>query len=337
VGGELFSTNRTAWVSGSVVCCILKATYRSAREADAATPKDALIILLESTGYISRRPHFRSIVLRYDLHCHSTGSDGLLAPAAVVARAALRGVDVLALTDHDEVSGLAEAKQAAASLGIGFVCGAELSVSWEDLTIHIVGLGIKPDDPTLEAGLAAIREGRATRARRTGEALANAGIPGAYEGALKFVTSERLVSRTHFARFLVEAGYAREVKDVFKRYLVPGKPGHVVHGWATLEQAVDWIHGAGGQAVIAHPGRYKVGPAGMRRLLCEFRDAGGDAIEVLSSAHTPAQYTEFATKCRVYGLAASCGSDYHGPGESWMDLGDLPPLPAGVVPVWKGW
>lgn len=278
-----------------------------------------------------------SPVRRYDLHCHSTRSDGLLAPAAVVARAAQRGVDVLALTDHDEVSGIAEAREAAASTGMEFVCGTELSVSWEDLTIHIVGLKIDPDDASLGAGLAAIREGRATRARRMGDALASAGIPGAYEGALKFVTSEPLVSRTHFARFLVEAGYAHEVKDVFKRYLVPGKPGHVAHAWAKLHQAVEWIHVAGGQAVIAHPGRYKVGPGGMRRLLAEFRDAGGDAIEVLSPSHTPAQYTEFATKCRVFGLAASSGSDYHGPGESWMDLGDLPSLPAGVVPVWKDW
>ena len=274
---------------------------------------------------------------RYDLHCHSTRSDGLLAPAAVVARAASRGVDVLALTDHDEVSGLAEAQEAAASAGIGFVPGTELSVSWEDLTLHIVGLGIDPDNPSLGAGLDAIRAGRATRARRMADALAQAGIPGAYEGAQKFVTSERLVSRTHFARFLVEAGHARDVKDVFRRYLVPGKPGHVAQSWATLGQAVEWIHVAGGVAVVAHPGRYKVGTGGMRRLLGEFRDVGGDALEVLSPAHTPAQYAEFATKCRVFGLSASCGSDYHGPGESWMDLGDLPPMPAGVIPVWKDW
>jgi len=273
----------------------------------------------------------------YDLLCHSTCSDGLLAPAAVVARAASRGVDVLARTEHDEVSGLPEARQAAAAAGIEFVCGAELSVTWEGLTIHVLGLGIDADNASLGAGLDAIRAGRTARARRMGEALSAAGIPDAYEGALKFVTSERLVSRTHFARFLVEAGHARDVRDVFKRYLVPGKPGHVAQAWATLSQAVEWIHVAGGQAVVAHPGRYKVGVGGLRRLLGEFRDVGGDAIEVLSPAHTPAQYTEFATKCRVFGLAASCGSDYHGPGESWMDLGDLPPLPAGVVPVWKDW
>lgn len=274
---------------------------------------------------------------RYDLHSHSTRSDGLLPPAAVVARAAARGVAVLALTDHDEVSGLAEARAAAAEAGIDFVCGSELSVSWEEQTVHIVGLGIDPDNAALGAGLEAIRSGRASRARRMGDALAAAGIPGAYEGALRFVTSERLVSRTHFARFLVEAGHARDVKDVFKRYLVAGKPGHVAQAWATLPQAVEWIHVAGGQAVVAHPGRCKVSTNGMKRLLSEFRDAGGDAIEVLSSAHTAAQYAEYATLARVFGLLASCGSDYHGPGESWMDLGDLPPMPAGVVPVWKDW
>jgi len=274
---------------------------------------------------------------RYDLHCHSTRSDGLLSPAALVERAAARGVDVLALTDHDEVSGLPEAREAAGLAGIEFVCGSELSVSWEEETLHIVGLRIDPDNASLIAGLTAIREGRATRARRMGDALAAAGISGAYEGALKYVTSERLVSRTHFARWLVEAGHARDLKDVFKRYLVAGRPGHVPHVWATLGQAIDWIHVAGGQAVVAHPGRYRLSATAMRRLLAEFRDAGGNAIEVLTPAHTPAQYTEFATLCRVFGVRASCGSDFHAPGESRMDLGDLPELPAGVVPVWQDW
>lgn len=274
---------------------------------------------------------------RYDLHCHSTRSDGLLAPAAVVARAAARGVDVLALTDHDQVSGIAEAAQAAHVAGIELVAGSELSVSWEDRTVHVVGLRIDATDPALVAGLESIRGGRTERARRMGDALAAVGIPGAYAGALKYVTNDKLVSRTHFARFLVEAGHAREVKDVFKRYLVPGKPGYVPHVWATLGQAIDWIHGAGGQAVLAHPGRYDFGAGGMRRLLARFRDEGGEAIEVLSSAHTTAQYAEFAAHCRTYGFLASCGSDWHGPGESWMDLGDLPPLPAGVEPVWSRW
>jgi hypothetical protein len=274
---------------------------------------------------------------RYDLHCHSTHSDGLLSPADLVARAAARGVGVLALTDHDELSGLGEARAAAADAGIRFVCGSELSVSWERHTIHVVALGIDPGAPAIGAGLAAIRTGRSARARRMAESLAAAGIRGAYEGAMKYVTSERLVSRTHFARFLVEAGHVRDVRNVFRRYLTPGKPGYVVHEWATLPQAIGWIHDAGGQAVLAHPGRYSVTKTGMRRLLGDFRDAGGDAIEVVSSSHTHAQCAEFAAYARVFGLLASGGSDYHGPGESWMDLGDLPELPAGVVPVWKDW
>ena len=275
---------------------------------------------------------------RYDLHCHSTRSDGLLSPAAVVRRAASRGVDVLALTDHDEISGLAEATQAAREVGIDFVAGSELSVNWQDLTVHVVALNIDPEDAPLSSGLESIRIGRTGRAKRIGASLAAAGIPGAYEGAMKYVTSEQLVSRTHFARYLVEAGYTRDVKDVFRNYLVPGKPGYVEHEWTTLPQAIGWIHGAGGVAVLAHPGRYKVdGSAGMRKLLGDFKDAGGDALEVLSPSHTNAQVAEFATHARVHGFAASTGSDYHGPGESTLDLGDLPPLPAGVEPVWTRW
>ena len=274
---------------------------------------------------------------RYDLHSHSTWSDGLLTPSAVIARAAARGVNFLALTDHDETGGLAEAALAAEQTELTLVPGAELSVSWESHTIHIIALQIDPANRTLSDGLELIRSGRDSRARRIAESLTKAGIPGSYDGAREFVTSDRLISRTHFARFLVEAGFAKDTKDVFKRYLTPGKPGYVSHVWATLPQAVEWIHSAGGQAVVAHPGRYKVTATGMRRLLSEFRDAGGDAIEVLSASHTPAQFAEYASYARVYGLLASCGSDYHGPGESWLDLGDLPPLPAGVTPVWSRW
>jgi 3',5'-nucleoside bisphosphate phosphatase len=274
---------------------------------------------------------------RYDLHCHSTHSDGLLTPQAVVRRAAERGVGVLALTDHDDTGGLADARAAAIEAGITLIPGAELSVSWEAHTVHVVALNIDPANGTLQEGLQGIRSGRDARARRMAEGLAAAGIHGAYEGARKYVTSERLISRTHFARYLVEAGYVKETRDVFKRYLTPGKPGYVNHAWATLAQAVAWIHAAGGQAVIAHPGRYKVTATGMRRLLGEFRDAGGDGIEVLSSSHTTAQFAEYATHARVFGLLASCGSDYHGPGESWLDLGDLPEMPAGVTPVWSRW
>jgi len=276
-------------------------------------------------------------MLRYDLHCHSTHSDGLLTPAQVVRRAAQRGVDVLALTDHDEVSGLAEARAQAHELGLRLIDGVELSVTWRDLTLHVLGLRIDPGCPVLRDGLTAIREGRAGRARRIGDALAVAGIRDAYEGARKYVTSERLISRTHFARYLVEAGHAREMKDVFRRYLVPGKPGHVAHQWACLPDAITWIHTAGGHAVLAHPGRYKVSAAGRRDLLAEFHDAAGDGIEVLSPSHSRAQVDEFARQARAFGLLASSGSDYHGAGESYVDLGDMPPLPDDLVPVWQSW
>jgi len=276
-------------------------------------------------------------VPRYDLHSHSTHSDGLLTPAALVRRASARGVDVLALTDHDELSGLDEARAQASGAPLRLVAGAELSVSWRDVTLHVLGLRIDAACPSLRDGLARIRAGRAERARRIGASLADAGIPGAYEGALRFVTSERLISRTHFARFLVEAGHVREMRDVFKRFLVRGRPGHVEHAWAGLAEAIDWIHAAGGRAVLAHPGRYKVGPGELRELLDEFRDVGGDGIEVVSPSHSAAQITDFACHARRRGLLASCGSDYHGPGESYVDLGDVPPLPVGVTPVWHDW
>ena len=273
----------------------------------------------------------------FDLHCHSTRSDGLLTPADVVRRAAERGVEVVALTDHDEVAGLDEARAAAREAGIGFIDGAELSVTWENETVHVVGLGIDAGDATLNEGLARVRSGRDARARRIGDALGRAGIANALEGALTYVTSERLISRTHFARFLVESGHARDMKDAFKRYLTSGRPGYVPHAWASLSEVVAWIHGAGGQAVIAHPGRYRLTPSQLRTLFAEFRDLRGDALEVVSPSHTPAQYDEFATLARTFGLKVSRGSDFHGPGESRMDFGDLPPLPAGADPVWSTW
>ena len=244
---------------------------------------------------------------------------------------------MLALTDHDELAGLAEARDAARDAGIAFVPGSELSVTWRDTTLHVLGLGVNPDDDALAAGLDDVRLGRDARARRIGDALGKAGIPEAFEGALAYVTRARLVSRTHFARFLIKAGHARDMKDVFRRYLSKGNPGYVAHAWPTLGEAVTWIHGAGGQAVIAHPGRYKIDRSARRELFGEFRDLGGDAIEVISPSHDAAQYREFANLARTHGLRGSCGTDFHGEGESHVDFGDLPPLPPGVEPVWRDW
>jgi 3',5'-nucleoside bisphosphate phosphatase len=274
---------------------------------------------------------------RYDLHCHSTRSDGLLAPADVVRRAAARGVEVLALTDHDEVAGVAEAAEAARTARIAFVPGCEVSVTWRGITVHVVALGIDPEDETLANGLEGVRQGRDARARRIGESLAQAGIAGAFEGALEYVTSKRLVSRTHFARHLIDAGHARDMKDVFRRYLTQGNPGYVAHAWPSLAQAIGWIHGAGGEAVVAHPGRYKLDRDERRALCAEFRDLGGDALEVVSPSHDAAQCREFAALARTLGLRASCGTDFHGEGESHLDFGELPPLPVGVEPIWQRW
>jgi predicted metal-dependent phosphoesterase TrpH len=273
----------------------------------------------------------------FDLHSHSTVSDGTLAPAQLVERALARGLDALALTDHDDTAGIEEARSAADGTTLRLIPGVEISVSWESRTLHILGLNVNASDPALVSGLAGIRAGRNARAVRIGESFARAGIQGALEGARRYVTSDRLISRTHFARFLVERGHARSMQDAFKRYMRAGKPGHVEHAWAQLGDAVSWIHAAGGQAVVAHPARYDLTATRMRRLLGEFRDLGGDGIEVFSPSQTIAEAEDHARCARVFGLLASTGSDFHDPGESPLDLGSLPPLPLGLVPVWSRW
>ena len=273
----------------------------------------------------------------YDLHCHSTASDGLLAPAELVRRAAANGVDILALTDHDEISGLAEARAQAAGLGLRFVDGVEVSISWGGIAIHIVGLNVDPGNPQLQQGLHAIRQGRTERAKKMAQDLARAGIPGSLEGAYAYVDNPNLIGRTHFARFLVEKRYVSDVKSAFQHYLVSGKPGYVQHQWATLEDALAYIKAGGGAAVVAHPGRYKLTRTEMRRFLGEFKDGGGAGIEVITSSHTAEQFLEYAFLANEFGLLASRGSDFHGPGESRVDLGKLPNLAADLKPVWHDW
>ena len=273
----------------------------------------------------------------FDLHCHSNVSDGLLAPATVAARAKARGVDVWALTDHDEVSGIPEARAAAAALDLPFVPGVEISITWAGQTVHIVGLRIDERNEELLRGLASIRSGRELRAREMAEQLAAAGIPDAFEGALRYAGNPDLISRTHFARYIIDRGVCHDVPAVFRNYLIEGKPGYVPHRWATLAQAVGWITGAGGVAIIAHPGRYKFDAMAYDALFEEFRRLGGVAIEVVTGSHTPDQYGEYAKVAQRYGFLASRGSDFHGPGESRIDLGELPALPASVTPVWHDW
>lgn len=276
-------------------------------------------------------------MLNIDLHCHSTVSDGLLTPTQLVEHAAARGVDILALTDHDDVSGLAEARAMAAERNITLINGVEISVDWRGQTLHIVGLGIDPEHPDLACGLSSIRNGRMVRARNIATQLDKIGIHGSFEGASRNAGEGHLLGRMHFARFLVQQGHARDVKAVFKKYLVKGKPGYAPHQWAPLSDAVGWIRASGGRAVIAHPGRYKLSRKAMDELLEEFRALGGEAIEVITGSHTPEQSMQFARHSQRLGLLASRGSDFHGPGESYFDLGRMPALPAICRPVWHDW
>ncbi|MES2740116.1 MAG: 3',5'-nucleoside bisphosphate phosphatase [Pseudomonadota bacterium] len=276
-------------------------------------------------------------MLNVDLHCHSNISDGLLTPAAVASHARRAGVDVWALTDHDEVSGVAAARLAAQENGMRFVAGVEISITWANETVHIVGLRIDETNAALCAGLARTRSGRDLRGRDIAAQLALAGIPGAYEGALKYVGNPDLMSRTHFARYIVESGKCANIADVFRKYLSEGKPGYVPHRWASLAEAVGWIHGAGGVAVIAHPGRYRFTDLAQGALFDEFKQLGGRAIEVVTGSHSPDQYPQYARLANDYGFLASRGTDFHGPGESRVDFAQLPPLPANVTPVWHDW
>lgn len=274
-------------------------------------------------------------VLNCDLHCHSTASDGLLPAAEVARRAAANGVQLLALTDHDDLAGLAPAREVAREAGMAFVSGVEVSIEWEGTSVHVVGLGFDPADAALNAGLESIRAGRIERAKRMAAALDAAAIRGTFEGAMRYAENPSLISRAHFARFMVEQGICKDMHSVFDSYLTPGKPGYVDHRWATMEDAVKWITGAGGVAVVAHPGRYRISNGALRRFLSQFKDVGGEGVEVVSGSHGPEQVLNFARIARHYGFLASRGSDFHGPEESYTDLGCLPPLPEDLTPVWS--
>lgn len=274
-------------------------------------------------------------ILNADLHCHSVVSDGTLTPEELAVRAAANGVELWSLTDHDEIGGQHRAAAAARANGIKYLTGTEISVTFANETVHIVGLGFDPDDAAMRQGLYDTRGGRGRRAEEMSEGLAQVGIKGAYEGALKFVGNPELISRTHFARFLVEGGYCRDTNEVFRKYLTEGKPGYVPHRWANLKDAISWIQDAGGLAVIAHPGRYKFTANEEYALFLEFKAHGGRAIEVVTGSHSPAEYVEYAEKAVEFGFAASRGSDFHSPDESHCDLGKLPWLPGNLQPVWE--
>ena len=270
-----------------------------------------------------------------DLHSHSNISDGTLPPEALAARAHANGVELWALTDHDELAGQARARDSALGLGMDYLTGTEISVSFAGETVHIVGLGFDANDAALNAGLAATRSGRRARALAMADGLAQVGISGAFEGALRYVSNPDLISRTHFARYLVESGVCPDTHSVFRRYLTEGHPGYVPHQWARLADAVRWIKEAGGIAVIAHPGRYRFSPTAEYALFTEFIAHGGQGVEVMTGSHSAAEHIRYADTAIEFGLLASRGSDFHSPGESRTELGSLPDLPGRLTPVWQ--
>ena len=273
----------------------------------------------------------------FDLHNHSTSSDGLLSPTELIELASRTGADAIALTDHDTTTGLAEAAEAARAAGIGFVPGVEVSVTWGETVLHVVGLQIDPESAELRQGLDSIRAGRLGRAKRIGDALARLGFANTFDAALALAKDERMLSRTHFARHLVERGAVRDIQAAFDKYLAKGKPAYVSHRWAELENAVRWIRASGGTAVLAHPGRYDLKPMMREEMLKQFKALGGAAIEVVTGSHRPEQYALWQREALEHGFLASRGADYHGPGESPIEPGKLPALHASMTPVWSKW
>ena len=274
-------------------------------------------------------------ILNADLHCHSTLSDGTLSPEALAARAHANGVELWALTDHDEIAGQQRAAAAAKSLGMPYLSGTEISVSFAARTVHIVGLGFDLDDPRMQEGLQSTRGGRHARAQDMAAGLARVGIHGSFEGALRYAGNPDLISRTHFARYLVETGVCHDTSEVFRKYLTEGKPGFVPHRWASLKDAVRWIVDSGGVAVVAHPGRYGFSANEEFALFTEFKQHGGEAVEVITGSHSSQEALTYAGMAREFNLAASRGSDFHSPDESHTDLGSLPWLPGDLTPVWE--
>jgi hypothetical protein len=265
----------------------------------------------------------------------SLPTDGTLSPTGLVALAKERGVSLMALTDHDSLAGVAEAAAACRAAGIRFLSGVEISVSWERKTLHVVGIGVDPEHAGLRAGLARLQAVRVERAREIGRCLEAKGIAGAYAGALA-LAGEAQLTRTHFARFLHQAGHVKDEGQAYKKWLGRGKPGHVSAEWASLEECLAWIHGAGagGAAVLAHPLRYGMTRAWVVKALTAFKQAGGDAMEVVSGRNNPDEVAVSAHLAQRFELAGSVGSDFHAPSE-WLKPGVETPLPAGISAVWE--
>jgi predicted metal-dependent phosphoesterase TrpH len=283
--------------------------------------------------------------LNFDLHNHSNASDGLFSAAELVTLAHRNGCDALALTDHDTVANISAAKACADEVGLRFISGVEISVSWVakgDIdspmtTIHIVGLDIDATNNTLLDGLASVRGGRIIRGKEIAKQLVEAGLPDIFPDAYAFAENKEMLGRTHFARALVARGIVPDVAQAFKRFLTPGNPGYIPYRWATLDDAVAWIKAAGGHAVIAHPARYKLSAQELDTLFAEFKALGGEGAEVVTGSHAPDEYGPAARRCKHFGLYASRGADFHGPDETPVEPGRLPKLSdidRDLRPVW---
>lgn len=271
----------------------------------------------------------------YDLHCHTTASDGVLNPEALVLRAHERGVNVLAITDHDTTQGIppAEAAIRQHQLPLQLISGVEISTLWQNHEIHIVGLGMDIEHPALCQLLSEQAEKRQQRAEEIARRLEKAQIPGALEGA-RALAGDGEITRGHFARYIVQCGKATSIAQVFKNYLARGKTGYVPAQWCTIEQAITAIQQSGGRAVVAHPGRYQLSAKWLKRLLQFFASAGGDAMEVAQCQQPPDERQKLTKYAQEYGLAASQGSDFHLPC-AWIELGRNLWLPAGAEAIWQ--
>lgn len=270
----------------------------------------------------------------YDLHCHSSASDGALAPAELVRRAAAKGVTSLALTDHDTTAGLDDAKLSAEQQGIKLIPGIEISTTWENKCFHIVGLNFDPDNQNLQQGLSGIQAIRQERAKKIAEKLSKKKIHGAYE-AVTEAAGTGMITRIHFAEFLLQNNHVASIQDAFDKYLAQGKPAYVSTQWADLDTALGWLNDAGGVAVLAHPLRYNMTNTWIKRFLTSFKNSGGQSIEVVTGNTNTDEIHRSSKYAQQFSLYGSVGSDFHSPANTWVELGKLAPLPKSIRPVWE--
>jgi len=274
--------------------------------------------------------------LVYDLHTHTTASDGELSPEALVIKAKTSGVDVLAITDHDTTEGIAAAADEASKQDIKLIPGIELSVSWRYKSFHIIGLGIDPDNKKLKTSLKETEELRQQRASEIGKKLEKIGVSNAYYEAKK-LAGVHTITRSHFARVLINQGFADNTREVFKKYLIQNKPGFVKTSWVEMASGIKLIKDSGGEAILAHPMRYNITASWLRRFLVTFKESGGIGIEVVTGSSNADEVTTSAAYARRFELSGSAGSDYHGFDNTWIKLGRLAAMPKSVMPVWKNW